>query len=110
MRYYIHQGLVASYVKLLMQSKEEIENMKHYVTCQCCGKKYSTRRFGTTLCTICPNCDWEQDDVTVSNEESFANNGLTIVTARNNIIATGNIYGEKRKWYQRKAKPYFLKF
>lgn len=81
--------------------------MEKFVYCQCCGKKYKTRPFGTDMYTICPNCNWEQDPfVNRGFEASAANMNMSINKARLNIECYGNIYGEKRKWYQRKVKLY----
>lgn len=77
------------------------------ITCQCCGKKYSTRLFGTDLYTICPNCNWEQDeDLKSETEPSPANFYISILEARQNIKNLGSISGIPRKFYQRKIKLY----
>lgn len=81
--------------------------MKKFVTCQCCGKIYSTKRLGTDMCTICPNCSWEQDPFIKSiYDNSFANASISILQARYNIIRSKNIWNLKLKFYQHKAKLY----
>lgn len=80
--------------------------MRKYIRCQCCGKIYKTKPYGTDLYTICPNCDWEDDIIKDYKEKSPANNDLNIIKARENIRTFGNIYGDfdKKPWYKIKRK------
>ena len=63
--------------------------------------------FGTNLYTICPNCNWEQDeDLESETEPSPANFYISVLEARQNIKNLGSISGIPRKFYQRKIKLY----